>query len=274
MTTDLVDTTALSRHRDRIINAPARFLHDLAGVEIKERLAEVNRPFTSVAVVTGFSDIWAELMPQAQIYRDSAVLDLGTSRFDLVIHVLALHWANDPVGQMIQCRRALKPDGLFLAVQFGGQTLNELRTVLAEAEIAVSGGLSPRVLPMAELTDLGGLLMRAGFALPVADSVVSTVTYANLPHLMRDLRQMGENNALTGRRPRMTARKLMTLAGDLYRRHFSDGDGRLVASFELIYLAGWAPDASQQKPLKPGSAQMRLADALGTVEFDADGRDG
>ncbi|OIQ77773.1 hypothetical protein GALL_405270 [mine drainage metagenome] len=195
------------------------------------------------------------------------MLALETEAYDLVIHALALHWANDPVGQLVQCRRALRPDGLFLSVLFGGQTLAELRAALAEAEALVTGGISPRVLPMGEIRELGGLLQRAGFALPVADSVSHSVTYATMTRLMRDLRAMGEGNALTLRRKTPTPRVLFEEASRIYSTAFSAPGNLIRASFEMIFLTGWAPHDSQQKPLRPGSAVQRLADALQTAEL-------
>jgi SAM-dependent methyltransferase len=196
---------------------------------------------------------------------EAEVLDLTVGAHDLVVHALSLHWANDLVGQLVQARRALRPDGLFLGVLFGGRTLHELRAALAEAEAAVTGGLSPRVVPMAEIRDLGGLLQRAGFALPVADSRTLTVTYETALHLMRDLRAMGEANAMAARTRKPLRRAILDKAASLYRSNFSRG-GRIVATFEMIFLTGWAPDASQPKPLRPGSAVKRLADALGADE--------
>lgn len=262
----LTDRLALNRNRSRALRAPALFLHDEAAIEIKERLSEVNRTFTSPAVVTGFPDFWRKVMPKAQIVFDAEVLDLTENTHDLVIHAMSLHWANDPVGQLVQCRRALQPDGLFLGMMFGGQTLAQLRSSLAEAEALVSGGLSPRVLPMGEIRDLGGLLQRAGFALPVADSLLQTVRYRDLLHLMADLRAMGETNALNLRLRHPTRRSVFTKAGQIYQDTFKDIDGRIPATFELICLTGWAPDDSQQKPLRPGSATHRLAAQLGTDE--------
>jgi SAM-dependent methyltransferase len=197
---------------------------------------------------------------------DEETLTLQQGAHDLVVHAMALHWANDPVGQLIQSRRALRPDGLFLGVLFGGQTLHELRSALATAEAEVTGGLSPRVAPMAEIRDLGALLQRAGFALPVADSLPLTVTYESPLHLMRDLRAMGEGNALGGRIRHLTKASLLRRAAEIYQEHHAQPDGRIVATFELIFLAGWAPDDSQPKPLRPGSAVARLADALGAQE--------
>lgn len=263
---NITDRTALARNRARAL-PEALFLHDIVADELQERLSEVNRTFTSVAVVTGFPTFWAEKYPDATIVSDDDTLALAEGDFDLVIHALALHWANDPVGQLVQCRRALKPDGLFLAACFGGQTLHELRTALAEAEIAVTGGLSPRIAPMGEIRDLGGLLQRAGFALPVADGIPLNVSYANAFHLMHDLREMGENNALSSRIKTLTPRNVLTEASSIYATHFRAEDGKRVdATFEIITLTGWAPADSQPKPLRPGSATTRLADALGTDE--------
>jgi hypothetical protein len=197
---------------------------------------------------------------------DDEVLALDPGAHDLVVHAMALHWANDPVGQLVQARLALQPDGLLLAVFPGGETLHQLRAVLGQAEIETTGGLSPRVVPMGGLADLGALLQRAGLALPVADSLTLTAEYRDLTHLMHDLRAMGEANALTGRRRQPTRRALFDRAGALYRDHFATAEGRLPATFELVCLTGWAPADSQPRPLRPGSAQMRLAQALGTRE--------
>lgn len=262
----ITDRTALTRNRARAL-PDALFLHDVVADEFQERLNEVNRTFTNVAIVTGFPDFWATKYPDATIINDDDTLALDENAFDLVLHTLALHWANDPVGQLVQCRRGLKPDGLFLAASFGGQTLHELRTCLAEAEIAVTGGLSPRIAPMGEIRDLGGLLQRAGFALPVADGIPLTVNYANAFHLMHDLRKMGENNALTDRIKTPTPRNVLTEAATIYADNFrAEDDNRVNATFEIITLTGWAPADSQPKPLRPGSATARLADVLGTDE--------
>ena len=264
----LTDRTALARNRDRALASrdPALFLQEDAADEIQERLIEVNRRFTQPAVVTPFADLWRARMPEARIVPDDERLDLEPGAHDLVIHALCLHWANDPVGQLVQCRRALRPDGLFLGVLFGGQTLAELRACLAEAEASVTGGLSPRVLPMAEIRDLGGLLQRAGFALPVADSATRMVTYADAGRLMADLRAMGEANALAQRLRRPTRRQILAQTATRYASGFPAPEGRVRATFEMIFLTGWAPDDSQPKPLRPGSATRRLADALGTAE--------
>ncbi|PRX37095.1 hypothetical protein SAMN05216257_101113 [Meinhardsimonia xiamenensis] len=264
----LVDRAALARHRARAaaMAEPALFLHDYAAGEIKERLALVNRAFTAPAVVTGFPAPWSARFPAARVVPDDEILTLEPAAHDLVIHGLALHWANDPVGQLIQCLRALKPDGLFLGILFGGRTLTELRAALLQAEIALTGGASPRVAPMGEIRDLGTLLQRAGFALPVADAIDVTVEYPDALALMRDLRAMGETNALAQRHRRTPPRALFTTAAELYARAHARPGGRIPATFEMVVLTGWAPHPSQQKPLRPGSAAQRLADALGTVE--------
>lgn len=264
--TQLTDTAALTRHRLRARRAPALFLQEDVADEVEERLNEVNRTFTKPAIVTGFPELWAERPIDATIVPDDETLALEPGAHDLVIHALCLHWANDPVGQLIQCRRALAPDGLFIGALFGGQTLHELRGALAEAEVALTGGLSPRVAPMGEIRDLGALLQRAGFALPVADSTRREVSYRDTVHLMRDLRAMGEGNALAARQKTIPPRRLFAEAAHLYEATHADPKGRIPATFEIVYLTGWAPDASQQKPLRPGSAQSRLAEALGTEE--------
>jgi len=255
----MTDLAALSRNRAR---ATAFFLQETARDELQDRVTMVNKSFHSAAVVTGFPDLW----PNATTVPEADALDLKPGQHDLVIHSLGLHWANDPVGQLIQCRRALKPDGLLLAAALGGQSLHELRACLAEAEIAVTGGLSPRVAPMAELRDLGALLQRAGLALPVADNLALRVQYRDIWHLMRDLRAMGEANALAARLRNPTRRAIFERAADIYAHGFSGTDGGIIATFDLIFLTGWAPDASQPQPLRPGSAQARLADALGADE--------
>ncbi len=266
MTPRLTDRPALLRARARAARAPALFLHAEAAAEVQERLSEVNRTFTRPAVVTGWPAAWEGVLPGARMVPDAPVLALEEGAHDLIVHAMALHWADDPVGQLVQCRRALVPDGLLLAVLPGGCTLAELRAALAEAEAAVTGGLSPRVLPMAEIRDLGGLLQRAGLALPVADSLALPASYADAFALMRDLRAMGETNALEGRLRRPTRRAVLMEAAARYAAAWPAGGGRISATYELIFLTGWAPDASQPKPLRPGSASARLADALGSEE--------
>lgn len=265
----LTDVTALRRNRARALAAtdPATFLHTDAIDEIQERLTEVNRTFTAPAVITGFPALWQQAFPDATVVNDDDMLALAPSAHDLVIHALALHWANDPVGQLIQARRALKPDGLFLGIVFGGQSLHELRQCLATAEAELRDGLSPRVLPMGEIRDLGALLQRAGFALPVADGWQKQVLYDDPFALMRDLRAMGETNALHARPRAFTPRAVLLRAAALYAQTFARPDGRIPATAEIIVLTGWAPSPDQPKPLRPGSAQSRLADALDVPEM-------
>lgn len=266
MTRILTDRTALFRNRQRAARDPALFLHEAAIDEIKDRLSFVNKSFTDTAIVTGFSEPWQTGFPGARLIEDAETLALEPESQDLILHAMCLHWADDPVGQMIQCRRALRPDGLFLAVFFGGQTLHEMRAVLAQAESDLRGGLSPRVVPMGDIRDLGALLQRAGFALPVADTLLLNTSYATPFALMRDLRTMGETNALKARARHVARRDVLLRAAEIYTDSFATPDGRIPATFELITLTGWAPSADQPQPLRPGSATTRLADALGTSE--------
>ncbi len=276
----LFDTGLLARRRARAGRiGGADFLHRAVAGEIAERLTEVKRSFTDPVLIGPQPEVWAEALAEAgvpppRLLPDGDVLPLAEGAHDLVVHALALHWANDPVGQLVQARRALRPDGLFLAALFGGETLGELRAALAEAEIEVSGGLSPRVAPMGEIRDLGGLLQRAGFALPVADSRRFDVSYATALDLMRDLRAMGETNVLSDRLRRPTRREVLARAAAIYAARFPAEGGRIRASFDVIFLTGWAPAPDQPKPLRPGSARARLADALGVPEQSAGERAG
>jgi SAM-dependent methyltransferase len=204
-----------------------------------------------------------------RLRADEEALPFADQSLDLVVSGLALHFVNDLPGALLQVRRALKPDGLLLAAMLGGTTLTELRTALLAAEEEIEGGASPRVAPFADVRDLGGLLQRAGFALPVTDLEPVTVRYADAFGLLRDLRAMGLTNALLDRRKAPLRRATLMRAAELYAERFADPDGRVRATFELVWLSGWAPHESQQKPLRPGSAQARLADALGTTEHSA-----
>jgi SAM-dependent methyltransferase len=288
---NLFDFAALAGRRDRAMRlgfaGGADFLHREVAGQMADRLAEVKREFTRVALIgTGAGVVAAALRPDdagvdqfdlspamataagAGLLKGET-LPLEAGAFDLIVSTLLLHLANDPVGQLIQMRQALRPDGLMLVALFGGQTLNELRSSLAEAEVECEGGLSPRVAPMAEIRDLGGLLQRAGFALPVADSERLTVTYASPLHLMRELRAMGETNILTDRRRQPMRRATLMRACEIYAEHFGAADGRVRATFEIVFLTGWAPGPDQPKALRPGSATARLADALGAREISA-----
>ncbi len=210
--------------------------------------------------------------PDPRLVADEEALPFAAGSFDLVMSLLNLHWVNDLPGALLQILQALKPDSLLLAAMFGGETLKELRTALAETEMAGEGGLSPRVSPLAEVRDAGNLLQRAGFALPVADVETLTVSYTDPLALLADLRGMGETNAVIERRK--TASRRATLFGALerYRELYRDSNGRVPATFQVIYLTAWAPDHSQPRPLRPGSATVRLADALGSEEIPAGDR--
>ena len=203
------------------------------------------------------------------LVADEEFLPFAPGSFDLVLSCLNLHWTNDLPGALLQIRRALKPDGLFLAVQFGLGTLAELRDCLLETEAELSGGASLRVSPFADARDGATLLQRAGFALPVADVETLTVTYPDALALMHDLQGMGEANAALARSKRFPGRDLFPRAAALYAERHGDAAGRIAASFRLLFLTGWAPHESQQRPQSPGSATLRLADALGTAERPA-----
>jgi SAM-dependent methyltransferase len=253
----IFDRHALQLHRARAQRiAGDAFLAREAAEGIAERLGAVQRSFVQVLDVDRNLDADERLAAQPEA-------------FDLATSVLALHAVNDLPGVLAQVRRALKPDGLFLAALFGGETLNELRQSLAAAEIQVRGGLSPRVAPFGDVRDLGGLLQRAGFALPVADVERTVVRYGDFMSLVRDLRAMGETNALMERSRRPMSRAMLAAAMAHYAANFSDPEGKLRATFDVVYLTGWAPHESQQQPLKPGSAKARLAEALGTEERSA-----
>ena len=202
----------------------------------------------------------------ATLCCDEEWLPMAEASLDLVLSNLSLHWVNDLPGAFAQIRRALRPDGLLLATMFGGETLRELRAVLIDAEADIAGGASPRVSPFVDVREAGNLLTRAGFALPVVDTDSITVTYTDMFRLMADLRAMGETNAVLARTTLPAQRSLFLRAAKLYSERFSDARGRLVATFQIVTLTAWTPHASQQKPLRPGSAKARLADALKTDE--------
>ncbi|WP_090709595.1 MULTISPECIES: methyltransferase domain-containing protein [unclassified Beijerinckia] len=283
----IFDRPLLARRLARALKAqPATFLLERVVDDVASRLDAVLRPFPRVLDLATPTPLLAQTLatrPDRHITRaaplpetaqpgietlvcDAETLPFAPASFDLAVSALALHFVNDLPGTLIQIRRALAPDGLFLACIIGGQTLTELRAALAAAEEEIVGGASPRVAPFADIRDLGALLQRAGFALPVTDTDTITVRYANLFALMADLRAMGATNVLTQRLHRPTRRALFLRAAEIYTERYADADGRLRATFELIWLSGWAPHESQQKPLQPGSAKMRLADALGVKE--------
>ena len=264
----------------------AAFLHQRVVADLADRLEAIPRPFPLTLALGGgglFSDevrrrpdlaarigavVEADIAGGA-VHLDPEHLPFAPEAFDLIVSPLALHTVNDLPGALIQLRMALKPDGLLLASLFGGETLNELRLALIEAESELTGGAGPRVAPFADLQDLAALLQRAGFALPAADREIVTVRYREPMRLLADLRGMGETAALAERSPRALSRRILARAFEIYATRFSDADGRVRASFEILTATGWAPHESQQKPLKPGSAKMRLADALNTEEQSA-----
>jgi SAM-dependent methyltransferase len=202
-----------------------------------------------------------------RVGADEETLPFADGSLDLVTSALTLQFVNDLPGTLIQIRRALKPDGLLLAALVGGESLAELREAIGAAESEIEGGISPRVAPFADVRELGTLLQRAGFALPVIDNERLVVRYDSVFALMRDLRRMGATNVLHERRRKPLKRATLRRMTEIYAERFSDADGRLRASFEIVWLSGWAPHESQQRPLKPGSATQRLADALGTSEI-------
>jgi SAM-dependent methyltransferase len=261
MSQPLFDRTVLPQRRRRV-RPGAAFLHEAARDDLQLRLTEINRTFHKVAIVSGMPETWVNAWPEADIVADSETLNFSNPPYDLILHGNCLHHMNDPVGQLIQCQRALCPDGLFLGVLFAGETLRELRQALLMAEAETRGGAAPRISPMADLRSLGALLQRAGFAMPVADSWQVTVEYPNALRLMHDLRYMGEGNILAARDKKPLSRDLISALERIYKERFSGPQGRLLARFELAVLTGWAPDPSQPKPLRPGSVTTHLADAL------------
>jgi SAM-dependent methyltransferase len=285
----LVFDRALGRRRLARAQAGgyAGFLLDHAAADLAERLQPVTRSFplgldlgtpgpaaSTMLLQSGRVERMVRLAPAAGVPTAPAALVLGDEEalpfgpecFDLVVSCLSLQGVNDLPGALVQARRALKPDGLFMACLLGGATLTELRQSFAAAESELEGGLSPRVAPFADVRDLGGLLQRAGLALPVADTDTVTVRYATPFGLMADLRAMGLTSNLVDRRRTPLRRATLLRMAAIYAERFADPDGRIRATFDLVWLSGWAPHESQQKPLRPGSAKSRLADALGVPE--------
>ncbi len=290
----LFDETLIADRRDRAqrlgFSGGSDFLHREIAALLRDRLDEVTRPFADAAIIGSGGGVHADAMagrvdpgaisqielgPQRAARADATwvptldPLPLDVASQDLCLSVLELHWANDPVGQLIQMRRSLRPDGLMIAVLFGGQTLFELRAAMAEAETEVTGGISPRIAPMADLRDLGALLQRAGYSMPVADTEKIAVEYASVWHLMRDLRAMGETNILHDRRRVAMQPAMLRRVDQIYRENFATPGGKVRATFEIVFLTGWAPAAGQPVPKRPGTATHRLADALGVSEISA-----
>lgn len=298
-TMTIFDRSLVRKRRDRA--APHFVAHDFLVREVAEHLADrlldVTRVFpmaldlgchTGELAETLMGRGGIETLVQADlspamagraarngnptVAADEEWLPFADGSFDLVVSALSLHWVNDLPGALLQIRRVLKPDGLFIGAMLGGETLRELRQALTDAEIAEEGGLSPRVSPFADVRDLGRLLQRAGFALPVADSDVITASYGDPMRLMADLRGMGETNAVAEQRKTVTRRATLLHAMARYQELFAGPDGRMPATFQVLTMTGWAPHPSQQQPMKPGSAAQSLADALGTNDGSHDAR--
>ncbi len=237
------------------------FARALAISPARERVGTLIETDLSLPMLAGRPGLRAQIDEERLPFADESV--------DLVVSTLALHWANDLPGVLIQIRRALRPDGLFLGSLLGGDTLTELRQCLVQAEAELSDGAGLRVSPFADVQAAAGLLQRAGLALPVADVDRVTARYAHPLALIADLKAMGETNVLTDRARRPLSRAVLARACDLYREQFAQADGRVIATFDIVTLTGWAPHPDQQQPLKPGSAKMRLADALHSREQPA-----
>lgn len=278
-----------ARRRRARVTGLATFLLERAAADLAERLALVLRRFPLALdlgtpgnelrdALAGFDSVSAIVAANTDgeglhaplfVVADEEALPFRDGAFDLVVSALSLQFVNDLPGTLVQIRRALRPDGLFLAALLGGETLTELRHSFAAAESEVEGGVSPRVAPFADLRDLGALLQRTGFALPVTNSDRVIVRYNSAFGLMHDLRRMGATNALADRRRTPLKRATLMRMAEIYAQRFADADGRVRATFEFLWLSGWAPHPSQQRPLRPGSAQARLAEALGTREHSA-----
>jgi SAM-dependent methyltransferase len=289
----IFDRALLAHRRDRFAAraSDSDFLLRRVADELAERLSLIRRRFPVAISLGAYHGVVGRRLRQLasvdmvidvelsqrllaqcampHVRADEELLPFAAQSLDLVVSGLSLQLVNDLPGALAQIRRALKPDGLFLAALLGGRTLIELRQSFAQAEAELDGGASPRVAPFADVRDLGSLLQRADFALPVADSDLITVSYATPLDLMRELRAMGASNTLLERRKRMLSRATLLRAAAIYAEQHARPDGRIPATFEIITLTGWAPHESQQKPLKPGSAAQRLADALATKELPA-----
>jgi len=276
-----------ARRKRAVALGPSTFLLERVAEDFTDRLAAVLRRFERAVDLGTPTDAVHRVLAASgkvgsiiaadtstrggdqAVAADEEALPFADGSLDLVVSALALHLVNDLPGTLIQIRRALRPDGLFLAALLGGDTLTELRQSFTQAEAEIEGGASPRVAPFADLRDLGGLLQRAGFALPVTDVDRVVVRYASPLALMHDLRRMGATGILADRRRQPLRRATLTRMAEIYRERFADPDRRIRATFEIIWLSGWAPHESQQQPLAPGSAQHRLADALGAKEISA-----
>ncbi len=275
---ELFDQAALLRNLARAAakgNLPG-FLDDVAATELIDRFDSISRRFSHIAIISHDASRMAEairprlsddstitgisMLTEAGVFLDSP--DLPAESFDCIFACPGLEWANDLPGSLTRLRQALKPDGVLLAAMLGGESLHELRTSWLQAETMMTGGASPRVAPFCDVRDAGGLLQRAGFALPVVDTDRLKVRYHNALALMKDLKALGLSNSMAERRRSLVTPGLMAMACAHYDQAFADPDNRVRATFQMIYLTGWSPHESQPKPLRPGSARTRLADAL------------
>lgn len=291
---EVFDRRLLRDRRDRFasFNQDYDFLHKWASDQIAGRLNDITHEFP-VSLLVGnrapkdhrdkilnaggiktpiFMDLSEKQLRQTHdghsslIQADEEFLPIQVGSLDSVISFLNMHSINDLPGALIQINRSLKPDGVFIGSLFGGETLYELRETLTQTEMKLKGGISPRVFPFADKQQMGALMQRTGFALPVIDSELITITYDSIIHLMKDLRYMAEGNIVRERNTQPLSKRFIQDADDYYRTHFSEDDGKIFATFEIIFVIGWAPHESQQQPLRPGSAQKSLADALGSIE--------
>lgn len=288
MTPQIFDRALVLKRRLRAEQAGARpnVLMARAADDLADRLSATLRRFESaVDIGSEGPEALAALMAAASVgdalrldripgpgvaaVADPEMLPLGAASVDLIVSLLSLQTLNDLPGALVQIRRALRPDGLFLAALIGGRSLHELREAFMQAELEIEGGVSPRVAPFADVRDMGGLLQRAGFALPVTDVDSFSVRYNSAAGLLDDLRALGATNPLVERRRTPLKRATLSRALALYEQRFRDADGRIPATVEIVWVSGWAPHDSQQKPLKPGSAKARLADALRVPEHGA-----
>lgn len=269
------DRNLVIRRRLRV-QEDEHFLAARCAEDAAERLLDINRNFEHALLIgpQSFCDDLLAVLPEDKLQAvtlapqdlDEEVLPYAAQSFDVILCGLRLHSVNDLPGALVQMRAALRPDGVLIAAMFGGQTLTELRSVLYEAEDLTYGGITPRIAPMADFQQLASLLQRTGFALPVVDTDRVTVRYSAPLRLLSDLKNMGESNALTARSRKPVSKRFLTKIAQVYAEHHAGPDGKVPATFEILWLTGWAPHESQQKPLKPGSAKMRLADALGATE--------
>lgn len=290
MSMDIFDRTLVRQRRDQKAAGYGAFEFLKAEVanRMADRLMDINRQFPAALdlgshtgalgrllaqrpdvetlVSADLSPRMAARAPGLRVAADEELLPFADQSFNLAASALSLHWVNDLPGTLVQVNRSLKPDGLLLAAMLGGDTLTELRHAMMQAELATEPGVAPRVSPFADIRDAGGLLQRAGFALPVADIETITVDYADALRLMRDLQGMAETNAVLERHKAPLKRRTLVAMMEAYHDLYGRPDGRIPATFDILYLTGWAPHESQQKPLAPGSATMRLAQVLGSQE--------